>query len=90
MMEFFKDEFLKLVRCFALLGVDTGLSKQILDTEFGLCQQQPQTGVLCHQNVLRRCWFSQRQIGVFVDFEHNARISLSIQLRTYLSSFGLP
>jgi hypothetical protein len=41
MMQFFENEFLKLVRGFALLSFDAGLREKGLGVDDGLFQQKP-------------------------------------------------
>jgi hypothetical protein len=47
MMKLFQDQFLQLVGCLTLAGVNAGLSQQTLGIDFGLRQQQPKADILC-------------------------------------------
>ena len=72
-MKLFQDQLLQLVGCFALPGVDAGLSEQRLSVDFRLCQQKSQADIFCSQQFLRKRQVSD-QIGWSpVDFEHTLR-----------------
>jgi hypothetical protein len=71
MVKLFLDQFLQLVGCLTLAGVDASLGEQSLGVDFGLCEKKSKADILCLQKVVRRRTAVRRLLVLLtVNFKH--------------------